>query len=224
VIRDTLALLRKDLLLELRGRESLPAMALLAGTTMVVLHFALGRNTVNGSIAAGSLWVTLLFSATLGINRLFVAEQEEGGLDAVLLTPIDRTAILVAKTLTLFIYMTLLEAIVVPAFDLLLLGPPLWPALLQLMGVLALANFGIATVGAVVGAIAVQSRIRDLLAPLLALPLLVPALIASAKSTALLFDASGPIQIPGRWPLILALYALVFGLLGVALYDNLLDD
>ena len=224
MIRDTLALLRKDLLLELRGRESLPAMALLAGTTMVVLHFALGRNTVSGSIAAGSLWVTLLFSATLGINRLFVAEQEEGGLDAVLLTPIDRSAILVAKTLTLFIYMTLLEAIIVPAFDLLLLGPALGPALLPLMGVLALTNFAIATVGAVVGAIAVQSRIRDLLAPLLALPLLLPALIAASKSTSLLFGAAGPIQIPGRWPLILALYALVFGLLGVALYDNLLDD
>ena len=224
MIRETLTLLRKDLLLELRSRESLPAMVLLAGSTMVVLHFALGQTSVEGAIAAGSLWVPLLFSATLGIGRLFVAEQEEGGLDAVLLTPVDRTAILLAKAITLFLFMVVLELFAVPAFALLLLGPDLLPVLPGLAGILLLADLAIATVGAVVGAIAVQSRIRDLLAPLVALPLLLPALIGAAQSSKILFDAAGPGDIPGRWPLILALYALVFGLLGVALYDNLLDD
>lgn len=224
MIRQALTLLRKDLLLELRGRESLPAMVLLSGTTLVVLHFALDRGSISGSTASGALWVTLLFSATLGINRLFVAEREEGGLDAVLLTPVDRVAILLAKTATLFIFMFALELIVVPAFGLLLLGPSLGPALPGLAMILLLANLAIATVGAMVGAIAVQSRIRDLLAPLLALPLLLPALIGGAKSTAILFDPAGPGSIPGRWPLILALYALIFGFLGAALYDNLLDD
>ncbi len=224
MIRQTITLLRKDLLLELRGRESLPAMVLLAGTTMVILHFALGQTTVSGSIASGALWVTLLFSATLGINRLFVAEQEEGGLDAVLLTPVDRTAILAAKALTLLIFMVALELITIPAFGLLLLGPALGPTLPGLALVLLLADLSIAAVGALVGAIAVQSRIRDLLAPLLALPLLLPVLIGAARSSAQLFAEAGPAEIPGRWPLILALYALVFGLLGVALYDNLLDD
>lgn len=224
MIRETLILLRKDLLLELRSRESLPAMILLAGSTMVVLHFALGQRSVEGAIAAGALWVPLLFSATLGIGRLFVAEQEEGGLDAVLLTPVDRTAILLAKAITLFSFMVVLELFALPAFALLLLGPDLLPALPALAGILLLADLAIATVGAVVGAIAVQSRIRDLLAPLIALPLLLPALIGAAQSSKVLLDAGGPGDIPGRWPLILALYALVFGLLGVALYDNLLDD
>lgn len=224
MIRETLTLLRKDLLLELRSRESLPAMILLAGSTMVVLHFALGQRSVEGAIAAGALWVPLLFSATLGIGRLFVAEQEEGGLDAVLLTPVDRTAILLAKAITLFSFMVVLELFALPAFALLLLGPDLLPALPALAGILLLADLAIATVGAVVGAIAVQSRIRDLLAPLIALPLLLPALIGAAQSSKVLLDAGGPGDIPGRWPLILALYALVFGLLGVALYDNLLDD
>jgi heme exporter protein B len=224
MIRQALILLRKDLLLELRGREALPAMLLLAGTTMVVLHFALGQRSVTGGTAAGCLWVTLLFSATLGINRLFVAEQEEGGLDAVLLTPVERTAILLAKATTLLIFMVALELVIVPAFALLLLGPDLLPTLGGLIPTLLLADLAIAAVGALVGAIAVQSRIRDLLAPLLALPLLIPALIAGAKSAELLFAAAGPAPIPARWPLMLALYALVFGLLGVALYDYLLDD
>jgi heme exporter protein B len=224
MIGQTITLLRKDLLLELRGRESVPAMVLLATTTLVVLHFALGQRSVDGDIASGALWVTLLFAATLGIGRLFVAESEDGGFDAVLLTPIDRVAILVAKTITLFIFMVLLELVIVPAFALLLLRPPLSKSIGDLIWLLALADFAIATVGALVGAIAVQSRIRDLLAPLLALPLLIPALIAGAQATGKLFAAAGPQPIPGRWPLILALYALIFGLLGIALYDNLLDD
>lgn len=224
MIRDSLNLLRKDLLLEIRGRESLPAMVLLSGTTMVVLHFALGQRSVSGAIASGALWVTLLFSSTLAINRLFVAEREEGGLEAVLLAPVDRVSILIAKTTTLFLSMVALELIVVPAFGLLLLGPALGPTLPGLAVTLLLADLAIATVGALVGALAVQSRIRDLLAPLLALPLLLPALIGGAKSTALLFDPAGPAAIPGRWPSLLALYALIFGFLGIALYDNLLDD
>lgn len=224
MIRDTISLLRKDVLLEVRGRESVPAMGLLAITTLVVLHFALGKESLDGSLAAGALWVSILFSATLGIGRLFVAEAEEGGMDAVLLTPVDRTAILCSKVITLFLFLVGVQVVVVPAFAILLLGPALSPALSGLIGILLLADFAIATVGALVGAIAAQSRLRDLLTPLLALPLLIPPLIAAASATGKLFAIGGPDAIPGRWPLIIALYALIFGLLGMALYDNVLDD
>ncbi len=224
MIRDTINLLRKDLLLEVRGRESVPAMGLLAVTTLVVLHFALGKESLDGNLAAGALWVSILFSATLGIGRLFVAEAEEGGMDAVLMTPVDRTAILCSKVITLFLFLVGVQVVVVPAFAILLLGPALAPALPGLVGILLLADFAIATVGALVGAIAAQSRLRDLLTPLLALPLLIPPLIAAASATGKLFAIGGPDAIPGRWPLIIALYALIFGLLGMALYDNVLDD
>ena len=224
MIRDTINLLRKDLLLEVRSRESIPAMGLLAISTLVVLHFALGKASLDGNLAAGALWVAILFSATLGIGRLFVAESEEGGLDAVLLTPVDRTAILAAKVVTLFLFLVGVQVVVVPAFAILLLGPKLGPALPGLVAILLLTDFAIATVGALVGAIAAQSRLRDLLTPLLSLPLLIPPLIAAASATGKLFAIGGPEAIPGRWPLIIALYALIFGLLGMALYDNVLDD
>ena len=70
------ALLRKELLVELRTLESVPGMSLFAVTTFVVFHFALNRNSVDGDLAAGILWVTLLFAAILGINRLFVEASE----------------------------------------------------------------------------------------------------------------------------------------------------
>ncbi len=93
------ALLRKELLVELRTLESVPGMSLFAVTTFVVFHFALNRNSVEGDLAAGILWVTLLFAAILGVNRLFVADAEQGGFDGFLLAPVDRSAMLLAKVL-----------------------------------------------------------------------------------------------------------------------------
>ena len=122
-MRTALIVLRKDLLLELRGFETLPAMVLFSIVTFVIFHFGLNRPTIDGQLAAAVLTVTLLFAAMLGINRLFVAEREQGGFDAFLLAPVDRTALLVAKAAALFIFLVVLEVIAVPAFALLL--PPL---------------------------------------------------------------------------------------------------
>ena len=98
------ALLRKELLVELRTLESVPGMSLFAVTTFVVFHFALNRSSVEGDLAAGILWVTLLFAAILGVNRLFVADADQGGFDGFLLAPVDRSAMFLAKVLTLLAY------------------------------------------------------------------------------------------------------------------------
>src|SRR5580658_7353993 len=104
-------------------------MSLFAVTTFVIFHFALNRGSVEGDLAAGILWVTLLFAAILGVNRLFVADADQGGFDAFLLAPVNRTAMLIAKALTLLAFLVVLELVAVPAFAILLLGPPLGPAL-----------------------------------------------------------------------------------------------
>ena len=118
--RATSAVLRKELRLELRTPQSVPAMALFSITTFVVFHFALHRNEISGDLAAGVLWVTLLFGAMLGINRLFVADHEEGGFDGFLLAPVDRTALFVAKAAALLAYLVLVQIVALPAFFLLL--------------------------------------------------------------------------------------------------------
>jgi heme exporter protein B len=224
VSRTVGALLRKELLVELRTLESVPGMSLFAVTTFVVFHFALNRSTVEGDLAAGILWVTLLFAAILGVNRLFVADAEEGGFDAFLLAPVDRTALLLAKSITLLSFLVVLEIVAIPAFALLLLGPSLWPALPDLLGVLLLGDLGVAAVGTLVAALAVRTRARDLLGPLLALPLLVPIVIGAARASSPLLT-SGHVHAPAaRWLLTLGLYDLIFGLIAYALFDFLLED
>ncbi len=222
--RTVAALLRKELLVELRTLESVPGMSLFAVTTFVVFHFALNRNSVEGDLASGILWVTLLFAAILGINRLFVADADQGGFDGFLLAPVDRSAMFLAKALTLLAFLVVLEIVAVPAFALLLLGPSLGNAMPGLLGVLALGDLGLAVIGTLVAALAVQTRARDLLGPLLALPLLVPIVIGGARATAPLLATTHPTGAPARWLLTLGLYDLVFGLIAYALFDFLLED
>ncbi len=219
-----LALLRKELLVELRTLESIPGMSLFAVTTFVVFHFALNQNSVSGQEAAGILWVTLLFAAMLGINRLFVADADQGGFDGFLIAPVDRTALLFAKAIALLAYLLVLELVAVPAFALLLLAPSLGQALPGLLAPLALGDLGVAAIGTLVAALAVRTRARDLLGPLLALPLLVPVVIGCARATSPLLAPVHPSGPPLRWLGTLALYDLVFGLIAFAVFDFLLED
>jgi heme exporter protein B len=217
------AILAKDLRSELRTLQSLPAMALFAVTTFVIFRFGLDRTALSGSLAAGVLWATLLFAAVLGVNRLFVAEREEGGFDAIRLAPIDRTALFAAKAAALLVYLLALELVVVPVFTLFFLdSAAAWP---PLAAVLVLTDLGLAATGTLISSMAVHSRARDLLVPLVLLPLVVPLMIAATGATEPLLALGGPgYHRFGTWLAVLGLYDLIFGLVGYAVFDFLLED
>ena len=218
------AILRKDLRIELRAKESVPAMTLFTLTVYVLFHFGLDRDSLDGELAAGVLWVTLLLAAVIGVSRLFAAEREQGGIDALLLAPVDRTSLFLAKAAALYLFLAAVEVVAVPAFALLLLGPGLSGTMPELLLILALGNLGIAAVGALVAALAAETRARELIAPLLLLPLLVPVLIACAQATEpFLRQDQGPEDL-ARWLGLLTLYDVVFVLLSVAVFDYLLED
>jgi heme exporter protein B len=217
-------ILRKDLRLELRTKESVPAMTLFTVTCFVLFHFGLDRNALDGSLASGVLWVTLLLAAVIGVTRLFAAEREQGGIDGLLLAPVDRTALFLAKGAALFRFLVALEVVAVPAFGLLLLGPDLLDALLRLTLILLVADIGLAAVGALTAALAAETRARELIVPLLLLPLLVPLLISAAQASEPLLRSSPSSEDLGRWLGLLSLYDVVFILLSIAVFDYLLED
>jgi heme exporter protein B len=223
-MRTAWVVLRKDLRVESRTLETVPAMILLALVTFVIFHFGLNRDTIAGQEAAGVLTVALLFAAMLGINRLFVAEREQGGFDAFLLAPVDRTAMLVAKATALLIFMVVLEVIAVPAFALLLAPPRIGHSLPGLMLILLLADIAFAVIGTFVSAIAINTRARDLIGPMIGLPLLLPALIATARGIGPLLNPHASGSPPAKWLAVLALYDLLNALLAYGLFDFLVED
>ena len=225
-MRTALVVLRKDLRMEMRTWETVPAMVLFALVTFVIFHFGLNRDTIAGQEAAGVLTATLLFAAMLGVNRLFVAEREQGGFDAFLLAPVDRSAMLVAKAAGLFIFLTVSGGDRGPGVQAVSARPVAGPGAPGADPRSSLlANLGLAVIGTLVSAIAVHTRARDLIGPVIGLPLLIPALIATARAAGPLLragHASG--APPGKWLAILALYDLVFALLAYAVFDFLLED
>jgi heme exporter protein B len=190
----------------------------------VLFHFGLDARSLEGNLAAGVFWVTLLFASVLAVNRLFVAEREEGGFDGFLLAPVDRTALFLAKATVLFCFLVALQIVAVPAFAILLLEPSPGSGLPELVGLLLLADVGIAVVGALLASIAVHTRARDLLLPLLLLPLVVPVVIGAAAATKGLLSLPLDGSDVGKWLAVLALYDLIFGLLAYAVFDFLMED
>ena len=168
-LADVVALTRKDLRVELRGRDTLPAMLLFVLSTLVVFHFALPE--ASGDTAAyGLLWVAIVFTALLGLARAWVPEQEHGVLDGLVLAPCDRSAIWLGKTLATLAFLLASQAVALPAF--VLFFEPLDATALAAV---LLADIGICAVGSLMSAMAAAGRSREVLLPLLVLPARDPA-------------------------------------------------
>lgn len=224
MIRTAAILFRKDVLVEARTRESLTAMGLFSIMAFVLFHFGLDRDSIEGSLAAGVLWVTLLLATVLAVTRLFVAEREQGGFETLLLAPIDRTAVFVGKMASLLAFLVAVEVVALPAFDILLLRGTLLDAMPALLAVVALADLGLAAVGALVAALGAETEARELIVPLLLLPLVVPIVIAAAKASGPLLSHPSTTVHLGRWLAVLALYDLAFVLVSLGVFDYLLED
>jgi heme exporter protein B len=207
---DVTALARKDLLVELRSRDTVPALLLFVVATLVVFHFALPDDSSRFA-AAGMLWIALLFTALLALVRSFVAERDEAVIDGLLLAPCDRSAIWLGKTLSVFAFLALAEAVALPAFAL-FYDPVTW----QLIAGVALANIGIAAVGTLLGAMAAASRARELLLPLLFLPLAIPLIVGGVGATLA--------ENPGRYLGFLGLYDLIFAILSWASFEYVVTE
>jgi heme exporter protein B len=224
MIRTAAILFRKDVLVEVRTLQSLSAMALFSVMAFVLFHFGLQRDTIEGSLAAGVLWVTLLLATVLAVTRLFVAEREQGGFETLLLAPVDRTAVFLGKAAALFAFLVVVELIALPAFDILLLRGTILDGMPELLAVVLLADLGLAAVGALVAALGAETDARELVVPLLLMPLLVPVVIAAAKASAPLLSDPAHAEHLGRWLLLLTFYDLAFVLVSLGVFDYLLED
>jgi len=209
-LSDVRALARKDLLLELRARDTLPAMLLFVVATFVVFHFALPAHS-SQLAASGLLWVAIVFTALLGLGRAFVPEREQRTLDGLVLAPCDRSAIWLAKSIATLAFLAAAEVVALPLFALFFhrVGG-------ATIGGVVLADLGICAVGTFVGAMAVATRARDLLLPLLFLPLAIPIVIGGVGAS-----VAGS---PGRYLAFLVLYDALFGVLCWASFEYVVTE
>jgi len=209
-VADVAALARKDLRLELRSRDTLPAMLLFVVSALVVFNFSLPAGSSRPA-AYGLLWVAIVFTALLGLARAFAAEREQRLLDGLVLAPCDRSAIWLGKVISMFALLLVAEAVALPAFALFFA-----PVDVSLVAGLLLADVGLAAVGTLLAAMAAASRARELLLPLLLLPLVIP-LVVGGVGASIAAD-------PGRYLAFLGLYDLVFAILSWASFEYVVTE
>ena len=208
--RDVAALARKDLLLELRARETLPAMLLFVLATLVAFRFALPSDASERA-SIGLLWVAILFTALLGITRAFIPEREQRVLDGLVLSPVDRSAIWLGKVVATLAFLGAAELVALPAFAL-FFDSLSWTT----VAAVVLADIGICAVGAILAAMAAAGRARELLFPVLFLPLSIPILVGGVGA------AVG--DDPARYLAFLALYDAVFAILAWASFEYVVTE
>jgi heme exporter protein B len=208
--RDVGALARKDLLLELRARDTLPAMLIFVIATLVVFHFALPSGA-SDLASNGLLWVAILFTALLGLGRSFVPEREQGVLDGLVLAPCDRSAIWLAKSLAVLAFLGLVEVVALPAFAIFFSGIDG-----TTVAAVVLADLGICAVGTFLAAMAAAGRARELLLPLLFLPLAIPIVVGGVGASVAANS--------GRYLAFLALYDVIFAVICWASFEYVVTE
>ncbi len=180
--RQVAAIVWKDVRCELRAKQTWSAMALFALLVLVVFNFAFDLRVENvAAIAPGVLWIAFVFASLLGLGRTMAAERDQGALDLLLLCPVDRKAIYVAKLLGNMLFIGAVEVVAVPAFAALYNAPVLN---INMLGIVALGTVGVAAIGTLFAALAANTRAREVLLPVLVFPLLVPVVIAAVRATA----------------------------------------
>jgi heme exporter protein B len=225
-VRAYRALLRKDLLLELRGRELVPAMLAFVLGALLLVRFGLGGETQAGGsrAATGLLWVVVVFTSMLALVRSFAQEREHGIWDGILSAPIDRAAIWAARSTATLAFLVLTQIVALPLFWLFFLQEGRAPSLWVLAGALLLADLGVAMLGSLLAGLASQVHAREVLLPVLFLPFAVPLVTVAVRVTV---DTITP-QTSGFGTLegfgFLALYDTIFGLLGWALFEYVVED
>jgi heme exporter protein B len=221
--RQLRVLIWKDLLVEARGRETVTAGVVFALLVLVIFNFAFDLRVESvAAVAPGVLWVTVTFAGVLGLGRAFARERDRRTLDGLLLAPVDRSALYLAKTITSIASMLVVEAVALPAFiglfNLVVDVPLLTLALV-------LGTIGFAGVGTLFAAIAAHTRAREVLLPLLLFPVQVPVILATVKSTGAAIRMPGldPPAV-GQWLGLLVAYDALFLALSLVLFEYAIDE
>ncbi len=218
--RKVWAVVRKDLLIELRSRELLSSAVVFALLVLLIFNFALDlTGEIVRAVASGILWITLLFAGMLTLSRGFAREQERGALQGLLLAPLDRGGLFLAKLLVNLLLMGVVELFALPIF-VALYNLNMRP--LPLLAIVGLGTVGFAAVGTLFGAIAANTRAREALLPLLLFPVLVPVIIGAVQAT----NETVPGVVPAGppWIGLLIAFDLLFLGLGYLLFEYVIEE
>lgn len=222
-LRATMAIAAKDLRLELRTRDMASSVGLFALLIVVTASFALPTfDTNRDDVAAGTLWIAILFASILGVGRAQSLEFEHRCVDGLLLAPVGREYVFLGKFLASLLFTWAVELVLLPAFVVLMQLRPaggIW----MLAAAVLLGTFGLVGLSTLLGVIAVQTRMQQALLPMLVMPVAVPLMIASVRLTQAGLVAD-PVAANLRWLALLVGFDAVFLLVALLTFPYLVEE
>lgn len=223
MIRKVAAILWKDILSEFRTKEMILSMLVFSLLVAVIFNFSFPPGSAFVREAApGMLWITFLFASLLGMNRSFVYEVDKGCLQGLMLAPVDRNVIYVSKFMVNVIFIALVELIVLPVFSIffhLNLLASFW----QLALVIVCGTVGLAVIGTLFSAIAVNTRTREVMLPILHFPVAIPIIIGAVQATAAILQGE-PWSVVWGWLRILVAFDIIFLVVALLTFEYVIEE
>lgn len=220
-LQAVLSIVRKDLRMELRSRELVSSMGLFALLSVLIFSFALELDRIARFEAiSGVLWVTVVFASILGLNRSLAMERDQGNLDAMLLAPIDRTAIFIGKFVGNFLFALTVGLLLLPLMTV-LYNINLIQA--WILAILFLGTLGFSTIGTLLATMTVQTRARESLLPIVMLPIALPVLLSAVRASTNVLNAT-PMNDWIAWVQILLVVDIVYMVMCFLLFEYVIEE
>lgn len=223
-MRSFLVLLRKDIQREFRTREMLTSMGIYSLLVIIVFGVALSQSDARTDIlkmSGGLIWAMITFTCLLGLNRSFSHEKENGCLEGLLLVPMDRGAVFLAKAVSNCLFMLLVEVIAVALFVFFFLtGDTIAETFPLITVTLLVGTIGMAAVGTLLSTITANTRGKDVMLAVLFIPFVFPLLYACVTATTAVMLGGQLFQDAYFPAMMLALgYDVIMSLVSWVLYD-----
>ncbi len=220
-LRKVWAVAAKDLRAELHGREVFSTMTVFSSLAVLIFGMAFDLRVPEAAmVVPGVLWVIIMFAGVLGLNRSFGAETDRGTLPALLLGPMDRSAIYFGKVIANLVFTLGTAAVILVVMYFIFDTPILQPLILAST---ALGTLGFVAVGTIFAALTASVRARESLLPILLLPVMVPVFMAGVACTAGVLDGGG-LEKVSTWLWILIGFDVLFLVVAYLLFDLILEE
>jgi heme exporter protein B len=211
----------KDLVQEWRSRDVLTSMFAFAVLSLFIFNYALELSPIDRTeIAPGLIWVVMVFAGTLGLNRSFAAEQDQGSFEGLMMAVPELSVIYLAKLITNLLMMFGLAILVIPIYSL-LYNQSLFD--LRFFGILMLGAWGYSAAGTLISSMTVQTRMRDLLLPVLLFPLLLPVNMAVVKSGSAIIAVSAVPEFQS-WINLLLVYDVIMTVVSIMVFEYVIRE
>ena len=217
------AIVRKDLLLELRSRERIASMGAFAILAGVLFNFSIDTTTVRPQdVAAGLVWMTLVFGGLLGVGRTFQIEAQDGAMQGILMSPVPKDAVFLAKVIANFVLLFTVSLLVLGVFAL-FFGMDVSGNLGWVVLVLGLGSLGFVALATLFAAISTGTTMGETLLPILVFPLLVPMVVFGVGSMGRLIAGRPFSEVEGNVRM-LGAFAVGAVAAGAALFRFVVED